>query len=1317
MSTSYIANVPKLRGRENYDDWSFAASNLLVLEGMAAAIETQLAATASAAQRTEDAKAKAKLILTIDASLYVHIKQAVTTYDLWTTLQKMFDDSGYSRKIYLLRNLINIRLDTCESITSYVTQIIETAQRLRGTGFKITDEWIGALMLAGLPERFAPMIMAIEHSGIEISADVIKTKLIDMCSDDGSTSASSTGYAHIAKSQRMKNGGKSGGGGHHNKPQTSEIKAVKTIKCYNCKQTGHYRNQCPSLIDKDKRKTSNAFSAIFLSGKFNKNNWYIDSGASKHMTARKDFIVNPSHKSDTKEIIIANQTSVPVLCSGDVNIVTVTNDVQYDITVSNVLCIPDLTTNLLSVSQLIENGNKVIFKENACYIHNKKNEVVGQAELIDGVYRLQTLQTEETLAVPAVVSSETWHRRLGHINSVSLNKMKNKAVEGIDFREVANIDKTSCTVCCEGKQSRLPFDKSTSKTENVLDLVHADVGGPMELSIGKSKYYLLLVDDFSKMAFVYFLKTKDEVFKYFKNFQSMVEKQKDRKIKILRTDNGGEFCSQEFENYLKDQGIVHQKTNPYTPQQNGLCERMNRSVVEKARCLLFDANLDTKFWAEAVNTSVYLRNRSVVSGLKDQTPYEVWTGQKPNLSHLRVFGSTVMTHVPKERRTKWDKKAKQLILVGYAEDVKGFRVYDPSTNSVTTSRDIIIMEHSEKNMVDVAVECKPTEEEKLEEPEMSDQQTRQTEGGSCPYSSDPDTDDGKDSTYAPSTEASSVSTDDEYLDTTSDHDITPVSVTHEEITHKRISRKPDRYGFNNLCVTECQDGCDGEITIEEALNGPECDFWKAAMQEELDSFEENNAWEEVDLPKDKTVIKCKWVFKKKYDSDHNVRYRARLVAKGYSQKVGIDYHETFSPVLRYSTLRLLFALAVKLNLDICHLDVTTAFLNGFLKEDVYMAKPVTHDCNSCSSKVLKLKRAIYGLKQSSRAWNQRIDKCLKNLGFKQSQYEPCLYTKFEGNLKIIIALFVDDFFVFYNCKETVNSLVNDLSSKFKIKNLGELKQCLGMRVKISKNKICLDQEQYIDNLLKRFNMLECKPVKTPMEVNLKLEKTQDICYDCPYQRLLGSLMYLAVLTRPDISYSVSFLSQFNNSYNETHWKHAKRVLKYLKCTKNYGLIFSKDNNCTIEGFVDADWGSDVNDRKSYSGFCFTLSNSVISFECKKQRNVALSSTEAEYVSMSEASKEAVYLNNLYSEIVGNSGPIIMYNDSQSAQRLALNPIFHRRSKHIDIRYHFVREVVQNNLINICYLETAEMPADIFTKSLGSVKHYYFMRKLGISPVS
>ena len=312
------------------------------------------------------------------------------------------------------------------------------------------------------------------------------------------------------------------------------------------------------------------------------------------------------------------------------------------------------------------------------------------------------------------------------------------------------------------------------------------------------------------------------------------------------------------------------------------------------------------------------------------------------------------------------------------------------------------------------------------------------------------------------------------------------------------------------------------------------------------------------------------------------------------------------------------------------------------------------------------------------------------------------------------------FFIFSNSDAETDFLKKELSLKFKIKDLGQMKQSLGMRVLVDKDNesISLDQEQYVDELLLRFNMTDCKPVNTPMESNLKLTKSEvKNDTDFLYQQLIGALMYLAALTRPDISFCISYLSQFNNCFDESHWKCAKRVLCYLKGTKSHGLKFIKTNILELEGFVDADWGGDIIDRKSFTGFCFKLSGSIVSWESRKQSSVVLSSTEAEYVALSEASKEAIYLRNLLGEFTGKVRCITLFNDNQSAQKVCNNPAFHKRAKHIDIRYHFIREAVSKNFVIVKYLQTSDMPADMLTKSLSFAKHNKLSGALGITDVS
>lgn len=1301
MAANYIINVPKLRGRENYDEWVFAAENFLILEGMMKCIKTERdeSGTEVVVSAADDAKTKAKLVLTIDSSLYVHIKTVKTTKELWEKLKSLFDDSGFTRKISLLRNLISIRLENCSSMTSYVTQIIETGQKLCGTGFAINDEWIGSLLLAGLPEKFSPMIMAIEHSGIQVTTDAIKSKLLDM--ETGSIDNVDGALAVSRKCQPNKwksSASMSGNTGKDGVKYQNENVNSKTVsvRCYRCKQTGHYRSQCPNNPKFNKnadRKQSNAFSAVFLSGSFNKTDWYIDSGASVHLTANVDWITSRYRKVQ-QEIMVANQETVSVTCAGDVKIVTSVKGSEFEINIEDVYCVPNLTTNLISVSRLIQNGNKVHFTDDSCHIYNKKRELVATASLINGVYKLNL---KECLVAAVTTSDLTWHRRLGHLNSDSLRKTKN-AVEGMSYDENSIISKSTCKTCCEGKQCRLPFTSSDTRSTELLNVVHSDLCGPMEAtSLGGASYFLLFVDDFSRMTFIYFLKHKNEVLKYFKEFKALAENQTNRKVKTFRTDNGKEFCNTAFDDYLKKFGIVHQKSNPYTPQQNGLCERMNRTVIEKAKCMLYDTDLAKKFWAEACNTAVYLHNRIVSSVLDGKTPYELWTGVKPDLSNIRIFGSPVMVHVNKEKRSKWDRKSIECILLGYPDNIKGYRLYDPKQKRIFTSRDVIIMEKQ-------SVMMDNTSEKNKNESEMDktsgDTQILQDSVGDSDCTL---TEEAKEDT---STEFS------DYVPSDYEDCFETVSSSYKPDRPVRERRAPDRFGFGGLCYTEMDSGTG--LTLKQALKGPERDQWLQAVQEELECFEQSGAWEVVNVPDNSTIVQCKWVLKKKVESSGKVRYRARLVAKGFTQQPGVDYAETFSPVVRYSSLRLLFAISVKLELDITHLDVCTAFLNGDLNENIYMQMPEGFKCPD-SDKVLKLKKAIYGLKQSSRMWYNKVDMCLTKNGYSKSKYEPCLYTKKDGRSMTIIALYVDDFFVFSNNSDETNNLKCILESQFKIKDLGQIRQCLGMSVHYDKcNKILtLDQCDYIQQLLQKFNMVDCKAIDTPMECGLKLTKDLNCDKNLPYQQLIGCLIYLAILTRPDITFPVVYLSQFNNCYNKEHWAHAKRILRYLKGTKDYCIKYSGTDDNKILGYVDADWGSDITDRRSYTGYCFTLSSGLISWGSKKQKNVTLSSTEAEYVGISECCKEAIYLRNLQSEIIGLMQCIVIFNDNQSAHKLLYNPVFHNRTKHIDIRFHFGRECIKNNVIKIEYLQTDLMPADILTKSLNSVKHYKFLELLGV----
>jgi hypothetical protein len=470
-------------------------------------------------------------------------------------------------------------------------------------------------------------------------------------------------------------------------------------------------------------------------------------------------------------------------------------------------------------------------------------------------------------------------------------------------------------------------------------------------------------------------------------------------------------------------------------------------------------------------------------------------------------------------------------------------------------------------------------------------------------------------------------------------------------------------------------------------------------------------WSQVSKPKDKPIIKSKWIFKVKYNPNGTIdRYKARLVAKGYTQTKGIDYEETFAPVVRHETMRYLFAYATQRKLPIIAMDVETAFLNGELEEEVYMEIP---EGFANAGAICQLNKALYGLKQSPRAWNQKIATYLKEEGFKQSQADPCLFIReTEGNLALL-SLYVDDCMIIGEEKD-IQKTKEILTSQFKMKDLGEVKQIVGIQVERDQESTKIFQTKKIEEMLTRFNMQDCRGVDTPLPQDHQSTKTIAKPFEDPtkYREAVGALNYLAVCTRPDISYAVSQISKKMQSPNEEDWMLVKRILRYLQRTKNAKLVYHAKPK-ELVGFSDASYAPNSEDRKSISGYLFQMNGAAISWKSKKQPIVSLSSMEAEYIAITAAIKEAKWLAKLEQELMLKTKKMIIYEDNQSTIKTAKNEIHTERSKHIDVRYHFVREQVQNGAIEIRFCPTGEMTADLMTKALGATKHAKFSESLGL----
>ena len=1187
----------------------------------------------------------------------------------------------------------------------------KAATSLKTAGETISDSLLIAMILKGLPDDFKAFRTVITQKREDVSFTNFKCALRSYEESEKSRSSVNDNdnvmkINHSAASD-VKIVCYSCGKPGHKKFQCKAVEVKKSRWCTICKQKSHDTNFCrkknsAKLMDDSKSHDNSSSSYIFKisvtitdDAKHDAHycNLLVDCGATTHIVCDKSKFVRFDENFDSSKHIIeladGSRTNGIVSGRGDANFeISDSNGKKCNITLSNALYIPSYTQHIFSVQAAADNGTIVNFSKNHSYLKARD----GTKFNINKSGKLYYLNS--VTATQQSHSLQLWHQILGHCNVKDVLQLEN-VVDGMHIT-----DKSSfyCKVCAEGKMTQSRNRHPDKRATSILELVHTDLAGPISpVSNEGSKYCISFVDDYSSLIFVYFLKSKSDVVSATERFLADIAPY--GRIKRLRSDNGTEYTSNEFNNLLVKNQIKHEYSSPYSAHQNGTAERNWRSLFDMARCLILESKLPKVLWNYAVRASTYIRNRCYNNRL-GKTAFEAFTSQKPNVSNMHLFGTVCHAYVQNPK--KLDARSKEGLFIGYDPLSPAYLVYFKDDNEVKRVRcvkfsddysPLIDAESSEAvSESDADLIVYPTNKEPMnEEPQV--QMT--TESNLCDQATQPYDDNN-------TPEVSSCTENEEHERYPKRHKKKPKHFTdYVEINDEDIA---------NCTIDYCYRVQNIPRTYEEAVSSPDSAKWQVAMESEMKALADNNTYELTTLPEGRTIVGGKWVYAAKLSQDGEEKFKARYVAQGYSQVQDIDYKDTFAPTARIVSIRMLMQIAVQNNYVVHQMDVCSAYLNANIDCELYIEQPPGFVIKSKNDQklVCKLNKSLYGLKQSGRMWNNVLHNFLLSLEFEQSLCDHCVYTKCIDNATIVIIFWVDDLIISAPNLEVMTDIKLALSKRFKMKDIGKLTWFLGIEFNITNDSITMNQSKYAEKLLSKFKMDNCNPKSLPCDpgINKPNNSVSEVLPDAKlFREIVGSLIYLMTCTRPDLCYSVSKLSQKLSKPTTADLSMSKFVLKYVKGTLDYGLTFKKINNANLIGYSDSDWGGS-DDRKSISGYCFKLSDegSLISWRSKKQNTVALSTCEAEYIALTQAVQVANFLIQLLSDMQGgNSNDCLLFVDNQGALELTKNPVYHQRTKHIDIRYHYIRSQIEDSKISLQYIPSNLNVADIFTKPVTKAK--------------
>jgi len=1332
-------NIPKLDGK-NYQSWVEIVSIVLKLRGLDRAIVDD---------RDEVGNLQAKLVLleSMDESHRSQVRGCASAKDILARLELVYADRSAANIYRLLHKYYRYEKLESDTMSQHIGRMDEMRNTLADLGEKQSDRLYQVALIGSLPEEYQTMmeVWELTHPDMRTTPNLV-ARLLKKEED-----------IKLNQDRALLVGGK-GNAKEWNSLTIAEKKKIS--KCKRCNQIGHWAKECTNPTatgpetkkkntakekEKEKEDAKEALNVLFNLGTIRnslKDKWIADTGASNHMCNKLNWFSEYKAYDQPKTVSVGDGSEVAVMGVGNVKIVANIEGQRVNGTLTNVRYIPVIATNLISIGAASKQGIVATFEKSKCKLSKNGVVVLVGHRLTDNLYEVDmnaaAKDQDAALLMKGEHTLDEWHRILGHAG-------KDKVVElikdeGLGLKIIPG-GNDACSACPMGKGKHVPHPPSGgTRAESVGEKVHMDL-----VSICNKdslyNYYLLCKDEASEFTFVYMLKSKSETAMSIAKFIADFEIGSGQSVRTIHSDNGSEFVNKNVQLVLAKERIVHTTSAPYQPQQNGIAEREVQTISNMARTMLIQSKLPSSVLPVAIQTASYLKNRLPTSR-SQLTPFERFTGRKPQMRHLVEFGREVQILENGHYLTKFEPKTIPAYVVGFTNRVNTYQVFVPSTNKVVTTCDVFFQPHAKIDNdsgtqlggVQISAEVynpqhirSNGDEQGLFEsdPDSNRQDTshdnRRVGKNGKPYLEGEDLAKWFEENRAANAEnnASNVTDNDEVPPATPRRcsslksSRVPQTSTPLSETIKSDMEKVDKWETANesrleeMTLTEsapkmlsmCSSLSDEPQTYKEAISGPNSTQWAKAIAEELEAHDSNGTWQVVDRPKKANTLSAKWVFVIKRDQMGNVeRFKARLVARGFEQRYGIDYVDTFAPVVRAESVRLLLSVCAIKRYHMRQFDIATAFLNGELKEEVYIDAPqgVTLETDKC----LKLSKALYGLKQSPKCWNSKFDQVVKSLGFNSMANDRCVYANLK--LDLIMLVYVDDGLIFGKTEASCDWLISELNKHF-VTKLVKTNRFLGMEIIKKENSIWVGQRLYASDLLERHRMNESTPMSTPIaDVKTLLLHDESPKAKGEYRQILGGIQYCASKTRPDLLFPVNLLSRFNSDFKEIHLTAAKRLLRYLKGTGNTGIEYRGDN-IVIQAFSDADWGNDKDNCASVSGIMITVGGGPVVFASRKQGDIALSSTEAEYIAAGETTKELAWMCQLLRELGIDFDTPTLFVDNQSAIRHIKNQDTSKFMKHVKIKYHYVRQAFEEQLFTIKYISTHDQPADILTKCINGPK--------------